>query len=198
MTGPVVIKLGGSLLDHPGLPAWLARYLAVHASRGPVLVVGGGAPADFIRTIDRVHGIGDEAAHHLALRAMDFTAHVVASLVAGTQVVESVADFPDAWSSGRTPILAPRRFLDEDATAPDRLAHTWDVTSDSIAARVAARIGAAELVLLKSAALPPGAGRRSAVRLGLVDPAFPDASRCLPRVLVVNVRDPAGSPREMM
>ncbi len=197
MTGPVAIKLGGSLLDTPGLPSWLARFLAGHAGRRPVLIVGGGAPADFIRAMDQAHRFGEEVAHRLALRALDLTAHVASAIVVGTEVVESLGALPEVWRSGRTPILAPRRFLDEDDRSSDALAHSWDVTSDSIAARVASRIAASELVLLKSVQLPPDVDRHAAARLGLVDPAFPVASRGLRRILVVNARDPAGSPREL-
>ena len=46
--------------------------------------------------------------------------------------------------------LVPSRWL----SSVDPLPHTWDVTSDSIAAWVAGAVGATRLVLVK----PPGAG----------------------------------------
>jgi aspartokinase-like uncharacterized kinase len=55
-------------------------------------------------------------------------------------------------------VLAPSRWL-RDA---DPLPHSWDVTSDSIAAWIAGEIGARELVLVK----PPHASGE------LVDPLF--------------------------
>jgi aspartokinase-like uncharacterized kinase len=67
---------------------------------------------------------------------------------------------------------------------------SWDVTSDSIAARVAHLLRARELVLLKSAPLPPRVDRDEAARLGLVDPAFPEISSRLARVFYVNLREP--------
>ncbi len=65
------------------------------------------------------------------------------------------------------------------------------------AARLADRLGAPELVLLKSAPLPTGANRAEAARLGLVDPAFPAASRNLPFVAYLNLRDPSATARPL-
>jgi hypothetical protein len=61
-------------------------------------------------------------------------------------------------------VLAPYRWLRE----ADPLPHTWDVTSDSIAAWIAGQVGAQRLVLVK----PPGA-----IEGDLVDPYF---TRVLP------------------
>jgi aspartokinase-like uncharacterized kinase len=62
------------------------------------------------------------------------------------------------------PVLAPSRWLRE----ADPLPHSWDVTSDSIAAWVAGAVGARRLVLIK----PPNAAGGD-----LVDGYF---SRALP------------------
>ena len=195
MTRLVVVKLGGSLLDWPGLPGRLTGYLSDRGRDRLILVVGGGRAADLVRDLDRHHGLGPERSHALALRALDLTAHVVAALVAGLEVVRRPEACAAVWGSGRTPILAPRRFLDEDDhRSPHPLPHTWDVTTDSIAARLAARLGAAELVLLKSAPLPPGTDRASAARLGLVDPAFPAAARPLKLISYLNLRDALAAP----
>jgi aspartokinase-like uncharacterized kinase len=240
MAAPVVIKVGGSLLDWPGLPARLAEVLAGQTRR-VVLIVGGGRAVDWVRDLDRWHGLGEERAHALALRALDLTAHLLAALVPGLEVVPGIDALGDGsqaigarapltptlspegrgcffcpplpsgervgvrgstrpedldsigavWGSGRIPILLPRIILDEeDRLAQDPLPHSWAVTSDSIAARVAVRLGAEELLLLKSAPLPPGIDRTGAARLGLVDPAFTAVARPLGRVLYLNLRDP--------
>lgn len=193
-----VIKVGGSLLDWPGLPARLAAYLGGRSRDRLVLVVGGGCAADWVREQDRIHAFGEERAHHLAVRAMELTAHGLATLMDALmpqlRVVEQIEELIPAWGRGLTPILAPRRFLESDDRSPDRLPHSWRVTSDSIAARLALRLGGMELTLLKSATFPAGIDRPTAARLGLVDPEFPRVAAGLDRVLVLNLRQaPAGS-----
>jgi 5-(aminomethyl)-3-furanmethanol phosphate kinase len=192
---PVVIKVGGSLLDWPDLPGLLAIDLERRRAGCEclVLLAGGGRLADHVRDLDRTFGLGDLQAHRLALRSMDLTAHVLAALLPGLVVVEELAGLDSLWNEGRTPVFAPRRWLDEvDARSPDPLPATWDVTSDAIAARVAVALGARELVLLKSAPLPPGVDRREAARLGLVDPVFPEVSRDLENVAYRNLRERSG------
>ena len=92
MMRPIVIKVGGSLFDWPEV----ARELPVvlnqkrDASEALVLLAGGGAAADFVRTLDRTFALGDSRAHHLALRSLDLTAHALATLVPGLVVVDEL------------------------------------------------------------------------------------------------------------
>ena len=181
----VVVKVGGSLLGWPPLPARLGEYLEARAGDRIVVVVGGGPAADWIRDLDRLHGLGPGRSHALALRSLDLSAHVLSALLPTLAVVDSIASFGAIWEAGRLPLLAPRRFADGD----DPLPHSWDVTTDTIAARLAARLGASELALLKSAPLPEGANPVEAARLGLVDRAFPEASKLLEVVTYVNLRE---------
>jgi aspartokinase-like uncharacterized kinase len=190
-----VVKVGGSLFDWPELPARLTTFLSARVLESrqeqTVLIAGGGAAADFVRLVDRVHGVGDERAHRLALHSLDLSAHLLAALLpAQCIVVDSLAALAGAWCDQTIPVLAPRRFMTEiDRQGADALPESWDVTSDAIAARVAAHLRADCLVLLKSAPFPPNATRGDAARLGLVDPMFPRAAEGLSRVEYVNLRD---------
>jgi len=188
-----VVKVGGSLLDWPGLAAGLAGYLGARRGDHLVLVVGGGRFADALRDLDARQGLGEARSHALALRVLDVTARALAAIAPGLVVVEEVADLPPAWASGRVPILAPRRFLDADDRSPGPLPHTWATTTDAIAARLAARLGARELALLKAAPLPEGTDLIEAARLGLVDPETPAAAAGLAVVTYRDLRDPSGA-----
>ncbi len=188
MNRPVVIKVGGSLLDWPGLPDRLAAYIEARRADRLVLVVGGGRFANALRHLDSTHSLGEARSHQLALRVLDVTALVLATMVPGLVVVDEIQGISDAWSRGVVPVLAPRRFLDDDDRSPDPLPHSWSTTTDSIAARIAVRLGAGELVLLKSAHLPQGCNRSDAARLGLVDPEFPGASAGIPVVTFHRIR----------
>lgn len=186
---PIVLKVGGSLLGWPDLPGRLRMYLRTLEGRAPVLVVGGGGAADFVRELDSVHGIGDKRSHALALRALDLTAHALAAVVDGLEVVDRPEGLAASQARGAIPVLSPLTLLDElDRGSADALPECWDVTTDSIAARAAVRLGADELRLLKSTGLGGVVRRYDAVAAGLVDPFFPTAARVIGHVLVVNLR----------
>ncbi len=185
----VLVKIGGSLLAWQNLPKRLRAYLDGLGKAAPVLVVGGGGAADFIRSLDSVHQIGENRSHDLALRALDLTAHVAASLLSGLVVVTTIEDIQDVRSRGLISVFAPRIFLDNvDSTSPRPLKKSWDVTTDSIAARLAEHLHAERLVLLKSVDFRGVANRVDAARAGLVDRAFPEASALIDRVEFVNLR----------
>jgi 5-(aminomethyl)-3-furanmethanol phosphate kinase len=142
-----VIKLGGSLLDWSGLAA---AWRAWHARQPPMadlIIVGGGELVESIRRFDAVHNLSDRTAHWLAIDAMSVTARMVAVLLPEARLIKQL----DSFGNERLQILDVRAFVRQDAEGDDALPESWDVTSDSIAARAADRIQAAELVLLKSA-----------------------------------------------
>jgi aspartokinase-like uncharacterized kinase len=172
MTPDAVIKVGGSLYDIPDLGPRLLRWLATLGPARAVLIPGGGLTADVVRTFHAVHGLSEELCHWLALRALSLNAHFLAGLLPGGAVVEDVGDCPCAWAAGRLPVLDLHAFAQADERRPGWLAHSWDVTSDSLAARVAIVAGARRLVLLKSVAIAPGTSWEEAARCGQVDAGF--------------------------
>jgi aspartokinase-like uncharacterized kinase len=163
-----VVKLGGGVLAHTGHFEAALTAIAAAARKSRLLVVPGGGPfADAVREVDRRLRLGNDAAHWMAVLAMDQYAHLVAARLAGSVMVSEpreIAAALGACPKGQVPVLAPYRWLRET----DPLPHTWMVTSDSIAAWVAGRVGARRLVLVK----PPGAAGDE-----LVDAHF---SRALP------------------
>ncbi|MCC7086322.1 MAG: hypothetical protein IT427_15065 [Pirellulales bacterium] len=190
-----VLKLGGSLLDWPPLVVALRRWLALQAPAMNVLVVGGGELAEAIRRLDAVHRLPPRDAHWLAAATMQITARLFARLLAESRGIWPYADIA-AQRREETGVLIfdSWQFLREvEPTLPgERLPESWDATSDSIAARVAAALHADEFVLLKSA-LPPAAcaaldGRELAAA-GYVDAAFPRIAAGLSCVRCVNLRD---------
>ena len=186
MTPPeVVVKVGGSLLDQPNLGPRLGAWLDALPRRRTLLLVGGGKVADEVRRLDGLHGLGDEAAHWLAVAAMGFNARLLAAVLPQSTVVTTLAACPAAWAAGRTPLLDPELWLRADDARPGALPHSWDVTSDSVAARVAVVTGARELVLLKSCAIEPGRSLEDLAASGVVDSWFPRAAAGVPVVRVL-------------
>jgi aspartokinase-like uncharacterized kinase len=187
MAVPLIIKIGGSLFDWPDLGPRLRDWLAAYAQREIILVSGGGRLADVARDLDRTHGLGDEVAHGMALSAMTINAHLLAALLPESCVID-VPDLAELlWEQGRLPILDALAFCESDDAGA--LPHTWDVTSDSVAARLAVVAGAKEVVLLKSA--PPPAGDAMAwAECGYVDAWLPRVlSGTDIRVKAINLRE---------
>ena len=156
----VLVKIGGGLLAHlEHLDSTLAEIVTT-AQEVPLLVVPGGGPfAEAIRDVDRRLGLSDDAAHWMAVLAMDQYAHLLASRMPNGKLVWGSDDIATALEDGKIPVLAPHQWMRE----ADPLPHSWDVTSDSISAWVADQVGATRLVLVK----PPGASGPA-----IVDPLF--------------------------
>jgi aspartokinase-like uncharacterized kinase len=184
---PVVVKVGGSLFDLPGLGGRLGAWLTTLPGREVILVPGGGAAADAVRDLDRLHALGEERSHWLALRSLTLTAHLLAAVFPSSGVTERLDECPRLWDAGTVPVLDMHAFAVADEGRPGCLPHGWAVTSDSLAARVAHVAGAGELVLLKSATMPEDMDWEGASRGGFVDGYFATAARGL-RVRWVNLR----------
>ncbi len=145
-----VVKLGGGVLADAGHFDGALAAIAAAARKRRLLVVPGGGPfADAVRAVDQRLDLSDDAAHWMAVLAMDQYAHLIVERVAGGVLVAKPQEIAAALDAGHLPVLAPSRWLRQ----ADPLPHTWDVTSDSIAAWVAGEVGASRLVLVK----PPGA-----------------------------------------
>jgi len=125
----LVVKVGGSLIPASGI-----IIAGLKESGRQVLVVPGGGP--FARLVRSMH-LPDEPAHWMAILAMDQFGWFLA---AGGVPVTQELTLPLM-----TEILLPSRVLHER----DPLPHSWDVTSDTIAAWVASELGI-DLLILKS------------------------------------------------
>ena len=145
---PLVVKIGGGLAAIPGALDAVCGAVAAAGRRRPLLVVPGGGPfADAVRAFDQRFGLSDASAHRMAILAMDQYAHLLAERIEGSILVEESGAVMDALAAGRAAVLAPSRWL----RAADPLPHSWDATSDSVAAFVAGALDARRLVLVKPA-----------------------------------------------
>jgi len=143
---PVVIKVGGGLLGIPGALEAVCVTVGAMGRREAVVVVPGGGPfADAVRELDRVAGLSADTAHWMAMLAMDQYAHVLAERIDGADLVEDSGAIAGTLAAGRVAVLAPSRWL----RAADPLPHSWDATSDSVAAFLAGALDAKRLVLVK-------------------------------------------------
>mgnify|MGYP003587113929 CR=1 FL=1 len=167
-----IVKLGGSLLRDPLLPAWLDRIVRA----GPIAVVpGGGAFADAARAAQAHWRVDDLTAHNMAVLGMAQFAHLLHGLEPRLALADSVAGLAAQLAAGRAAIWLP---LALQRDAPDALTN-WDATSDSLAAWLALRLGARGVALVKSCPVPAQATPAELAAAGIVDRAFPGyADQC--------------------
>ena len=163
-----VVKVGGSLLDHPQFAPTLNQFLNERTESSIILICGGGDLADGIRLYHKQHQLREEASHRLAIETMVVNGHLLQYLVPGAQEIkhpQEVGSFPIA-------VLNATEFCLNEDKLDDPLPHHWQVTSDSIAARAAGRGGIHHLVMLKSVERPPDLSWSQCGASHLVDPFF--------------------------
>jgi aspartokinase-like uncharacterized kinase len=128
MQKPLVVKIGGSLPDRiPDLIRELRGFRVV-------IVPGGGNFADLVREC-RIED--QDAAHWMAIAAMEQFGWYISSF--GLPATDRL-EIPPV-SSVLLPYLSLRTY--------DPLPHSWDISSDTIAGWVAARLSL-DLLLIKS------------------------------------------------
>jgi aspartokinase-like uncharacterized kinase len=190
-----LIKLGGSLLDWPDWPWRFEAWLADQPAAQNLVLTGGGSLADAIREVDSIYPLPTVAAHWLCIRAMSIHAGQLAARWPAAKFCKSLRTLDEAPSAVGLVVLDPWPILrDEEPHYPGQpLPISWDVTSDSIAARLAAMAKAGELVLLKSAPVEEGESPAELSLRGYVDAFFPRAAGALGQIRCVNLRDEAFS-----
>ncbi len=168
--GPLVVKLGGSLMRGAPPRALLARLAPLP---GVVLVPGGGVFADAVREAQALLGFSESAAHRMAILAMEQTACLLQDLAPTLRPARTLAGLAAAGTGAA--LWFPAALLIGQAEIPE----SWDVTSDSLALWLARQLQAPRLLLIKAegAAVPPPSGTRAEdvstwSRLGLVDQAL--------------------------
>ena len=143
-----VVKVGGGLSQLPGALELVCSALEALSQLHHMLLVPGGGPfADAVRAFEGRAGLSPAAAHWMAILAMDQYAYVLADRISRGVIVEEPGEIREVLTAGKVPIMAPSRWM----RSADVLPHSWDVTSDSIAAVVAGALGASRLALIKPA-----------------------------------------------
>lgn len=143
-----IIKIGGSLLGAPELQYWLD--LIVKLSNGQVIIVpGGGLFANAVREAQQLSNSNDAVAHQLALLAMDQFGILLAGMHADLVTASSELEIAERGWQHQGIVWLPSKMVLADQTIPQN----WQVTSDSLSAWLANKLGAEQLILLKSKSL---------------------------------------------
>lgn len=175
-----VVKVGGSLFAGDFLPGWLAA-LATHGGGRVVIVPGGGPFADQVRAAQARWRFGDTAAHRMAMLGMAQYGMMLSGLQPGLVVAPDEDAIRLAWRQRSVPVWTP------PGVAIQGLRCDWSLTSDSLAAWLAARLRARQLLLVKSVRIDaPSIGAEELARHGVIDPRLPELlndARCTCRIL---------------
>jgi 5-(aminomethyl)-3-furanmethanol phosphate kinase len=182
-----VVKFGGSMFD---LPFWMLdveRWIAGQPVATTLVVVGGGEAIDDVAAEQWRSGMSDADAHWQCIRVMGDYARSLTRLLPEWRLVSDPREL-DAAAAGSTFVIEADVFMrgPDAALGGGALPESWDVSSDSIAARAAELFAADELVLLKST-LPDDLDK-----LGdYVDRYFAEAAKQVPAIRFVYFRNPA-------
>ncbi|MFW5432650.1 MAG: uridylate kinase [Methylophilaceae bacterium] len=165
-----VVKIGGSLLGSPELERWLGLF-AKFSDGNIIIVPGGGVFADAVRDAQKVSKISEACAHKLAVLAMDQFGLLLANMNPDLAVARTEMEMDERTWQHRCTVWLPSQMV----LAGDSIPKSWDVTSDSIAAWLAGKVNAQQLVLVKSDK-PEGSelSLKMMSESGVVDQAFSD------------------------
>lgn len=139
-----IIKLGGSLFHTPELRQWLELLDRASQNEAVVIVPGGGPFADEVRHAQRLHRFSDSTAHHMALLAMAQFGLLLADLAPNSQAFYYPQHHVSELEHGLHVWLPDRSLL----TMSD-IAHSWDISSDSLALWLSQQLEADELIMIK-------------------------------------------------
>ncbi len=187
MDDRLVIKFGGSSASCASVTPWIN---AIERAANPVVVVPGGGPfADTVRKYQPRMGYDDEAAHEMAILGMEQFGTALISL--GTRMVKatSEAEIEAALAKNQVPVWMP---LDAVLSDP-AIDKDWTVTSDSLAAWLAARFGGIKLCLLKQIDVPENSTVDALVGAQIVDESFARLLHGRTRVFVAGPSDLAAA-----
>lgn len=164
---PLIVKLGGSLAGTSALKSWITALDA--CDRPLVIVPGGGALADAVRSLQSQLGFDDATAHHMALLAMQQYGLALAAMNGRLVSAATREAIFAAMGAGKIACWNPVPMA-----LADDVPKKWEMTSDSLAAWLAGRFEAGGLLVIKSLD-PPAEVSRAAdlAKAGIVDAFFP-------------------------
>ncbi len=123
----MILKVGGSVAGR------IDEIVNSIKNKKVLVIPGGWKFADLVREIYDKFGISEDAAHWMAVAAMDQYGYFIAEK--GIKILE-VDSFEDLVIEDSR-VLLPYKLLRKY----DELPHSWDVTSDTISAWVASKVG---------------------------------------------------------
>ncbi|RCW79805.1 dihydroneopterin aldolase [Phyllobacterium bourgognense] len=166
---PLVVKLGGSTAGHAEMQRWID--LLASATFPLVIVPGGGPFADQVRISQKRLGYSDDAAHAMAILAMDQFGIAIAERHPQLRVARSILQIGEVLDAGATPVWLPSSMTLDAADIPP----SWQITSDSLGAWLVRQLCTDDLLLVKQTdEYTRYASVQELAAAGIVDSMLPD------------------------
>ncbi len=181
-----VVKVGGSLLLQSKLAESLREWIAGQPAAQTLVIFGGGELIEAIRRLDQLRPGDPGEVHWRCVELLQATFDIASSWLVDWPRIDTTGDFDEALaaitSGSPATLVSVRSFYrrDSGSDSGSQLPLNWSTTTDSIAAELAVKVGADELVLLKSCDVDPEADALQLARKGIVDPVFPRVAGKLP------------------
>jgi aspartokinase-like uncharacterized kinase len=157
-----VVKLGGSLLETSKMFDCLKQIAT--QNQKTVVVCGGGFFADAVRDAQKKWQFDDIAAHEMAILAMQQTAIMCQNLQPEFMKISKISEFKNQHFSIWSPDLAQLNS--------DKITASWEITSDSLAAWLAKKLSADELIIVKSCEVDSALNVNELTQRNIVDGEF--------------------------
>jgi 5-(aminomethyl)-3-furanmethanol phosphate kinase len=169
----IIVKLGGSLSQSDALIKCLNSVEKNYQDRAIVIVPGGGAFADQVRSAQQRWQFDDRTAHRMAILAMQQMALLIKGLKDDFSIARSITNILKQLHRQKIVVWSP------DIVELDKagIQASWDISSDSLAAWLARMISATELVLVKSAIIDASLSLQQLAKHDIVDKGFCDFVR---------------------
>jgi len=139
-----------------------------YLDRAVVIVPGGGAFADQVRSAQQRWQFDDQTAHRMAILAMQQMALLINGLKSDFYIARSVTGIREQLYNQKIVIWSPDIVELDNAS----IQASWDITSDSLAAWLAKALSARELILVKSAMIDPSLSLQQLAKQGIIDKGF--------------------------
>jgi dihydroneopterin aldolase len=163
-----IVKMGGSLAhSRAQREGWLSTLAA--CGRPLIVTPGGGPFAAAVRAAQTGMGFDDRAAHWMALLAMEQYGVALAAFSEVFSLAASISEMESILQGGGIPVWLPSRMVLPAIEVPA----SWDATSDSLSAWLAAKMGARRLLLIKSCDCSESSSVEDLAMDDIVDPLFP-------------------------
>lgn len=139
-----VIKIGGSWIKNAKVEELIRLINKFKTLENLIIVVGGGAFTDSVRSVYKERKMSEKTGHYIALKATEMFSHLLKEINNEITLISQISLLKQ--KSNKIKIWMPSKALKNEPS----FIRTWESTSDSVAAWLHRRIRSKGLLFIKS------------------------------------------------